>query len=63
MTTTLPRLLVEWIDRSNALISLPTGASFPAICEGGWHTVGGPDDALAFDEFEDLLGYVQEQAR
>ncbi len=61
MTAALPRLLVEWIDRSTALIQLPDGTSFPAISEAGWHTVGGPDDAMTFDEFEGLLGWLQEQ--
>lgn len=61
MTSTLPRLLVEWIDRSHALISLPNGDRFPAISEAGWHTVGGLDDSRSFNLLEDLLGDLQER--
>lgn len=61
MTSTLPRLLVEWIDRSHALVSLPNGDSFPAVSEAGWRTVGGPAGSRSFNLFEDLLGDLQER--
>jgi hypothetical protein len=61
MTATLPRLLVEWIDRSHALVSLHSGASFPVVCDAGWRTVGGPDDTRSHALFEDLLGDLQER--
>lgn len=61
MTATLPRLQVEWIDRSHVLVSLPNGDSFPAVCEAGWRAVGGLDDSRSFNLLEDLLGDLQER--
>lgn len=59
--TTLTPLLVEWIDRSHARISLPNGVQFEAMCDAGWRTEGLPDlDGVGFALFEDLLGFVQE---